>query len=462
MLRFLRTKATGFFVKAIFGMIIVVFIFWGIGTFREPERKVAEIGRYKIRETEYYEEYKRLLDSYKALLKERLDEETLKGLNLKEKAIQSLIERYLILTLSERLGIEVSDAEYAEYLESIDAFKKDGKFDKKKFVEVLKKNNIDAKEFEIRQRMSMKVAKTSEILKDLMVVIDEKEIWEEYKRQNGMVRLKYAVFSPSDFEDKIEISEKELEELYEKEKNLHFSEPRYKLRYIVIDQESTLRDDKAYMELIETKDLESFAKRHNLNLNLVEYASESELKRLITDINDFSWLKDLRKDDFSLPIRAKEKSYIFQLIGLKKGEPLEKSLVLKRIKERVTSDKAKEIAKRKAEEALSSGRIRFENLTPFLKRNSSEIPKIGVIPEEHRSLFLLDSKNPIYKTPLEISGKIYVFAFDSERLPDPKMWEKEKKEFRVLVLLKKREEVLSEFLDSMKKKEKIKIYTSEL
>lgn len=462
MLRFLRTKATSFFIKALFGMIIVVFVFWGIGTFRAREKVVAEIGKYRIYHSEYYEEYRRLLEFYRNLLKEKFDDETLKNLKIKEKAMENILDRYLLLLIADKIGVDVSDTEYTEYIEGIEAFKKEGRFDKKRFLEVLKRNNIDPKDFERKERISLRIAKLSEILKDLSVSLNENDVWEEYKRENGMVRFKYSVFSPEDFKEKIRIDERELENRYEKEKEIHVSETVYQLKYIIIDEKGPIRDDKAYMELIKTKNLESFAKAHGLEVYNSGFVSETDFRQRFKDVGDFTWLKDLRKGDISLPVRVGTKSYIFQLVEYKKGEPLEKAYVLRKIKEKMALEKAKELAKSKANEALEKGNPTFEKLTDLVKRNSTNIPNIGTIPEEDRILFYLDGKNPIYKKPVEISGRFYIFSFDSEKLPEKEVWEKRKKEYQNYVLLKKREEAVKDLINSFKEREKVRVYSHEL
>jgi parvulin-like peptidyl-prolyl isomerase len=462
MLRFLRKRATSLLVKGLFFMIIVVFVFWGIGTFRGREKVVAEIGKYRVYQSQYYEEQKRLVDFYRNLLKERFDEEALKDLKIKEKAIENVVDRYLLLLISEKLGIDVSEKEYAEHLESIEAFKKDGRFDKKRFLDVLKRSNIDPKEFEIRERIALRTNKSKEILGDLLVSIDENEIWEEYKRENGMVRLKYVVFSPEDLKSKVHISEKELEARYEKEKDFYVSEPIYRLKYILIDEKAGLKDDKAYMELIKSRDMESFAKSHGLYIYDSGPLSEREFKEKFKEIKDLSWLKDLRIGDISLPVREGSKSYIFQLTDYKKGEPLKKEVAIARIKEKLALEKARELARAKANEVLEGGNARFEKKTDFLSRNSTGIPNIGEIPEPDRTIFQLNEKNPIYRKPVEIGGKFYIFSFDSEKNPEKEVWEKRKNEYRIYFYLKKREEALKNLLRSMREKVKVKIYWEQL
>ncbi len=462
MLRFLRTKATSFFIKALFGMIIVVFVFWGIGTFRVSEKVVAEVGKYRIYYPEYYEEVKRVIELERSILKHKFDEEASKDLKIKEKAIENLIDRYLLLILSEKMGIDVSETEYMEHLNRIEAFKKDGRFDKKKFLEVLKRENVDPKDFERKERTALRIVKSSEIFKDLAVSFGEEDAWEEYKRENGMVRFRYSVFSPDDYREKVKVSEKEIEERYEKEKGTYVSEAVYRLKYVVIEDKGPIREDRAYMELIKSRDLHTFAKTYGLSVYDSGFLPESQLKQRLKEVKDFSWLTDLRVGDISLPVRVQNGYYIFQLVDYRQGQPLEKELVKKKLKERIILEKAKKMAKEKASQALSESDSKFQKVTDFVQRNSTSIPGIGQIPDEDRGLFQLDKKNPVYKKPVEISGKFYVFSFDSEKIPEREVWEKRKTEYVINAFTKKREEALKRLLTSLKGKEKIKIHWQEL
>ncbi len=54
-------------------LIIVVRFVSGVGSFRESERTVAEVGPYKI-STDYQEEYNRILKMYRTIYRENLTE----------------------------------------------------------------------------------------------------------------------------------------------------------------------------------------------------------------------------------------------------------------------------------------------------------------------------------------------------------------------------------------------------
>ena len=140
MLKFMRKYATGYLVKAMFGLIIIVFVFWGVGSFRERDRIVAEVGPYKVSIMEYQEEYNRTMNMYRMIYKDRLDENMLRELKVKEKAMNDIVDKYILLIKAGELGISVSNSELREHLESIEMFKRDGKFSEMAYKEILKRN----------------------------------------------------------------------------------------------------------------------------------------------------------------------------------------------------------------------------------------------------------------------------------------------------------------------------------
>jgi len=164
MLRFMRKYATGYMIKGIFGLIIIVFIFWGVGGMHAGEKTVAEVGPHKITRMEYEEAYSRLVNMYRNIFKDKFDENTQKTLKLREAAMNDIVDRYLLLQKAKELGMTVSDQEYRERLDGVEAFKKDGKFNKKQFLEVLKLNNIEPGKFEQSEKMSMLSGKVMSLI----------------------------------------------------------------------------------------------------------------------------------------------------------------------------------------------------------------------------------------------------------------------------------------------------------
>jgi len=462
MLKFMRKYATSYMIKAMFGLIIIVFIFWGVGSFRGGERLVAQVGHYKVYYPEYHETYNRLLNFYRALYRDALDEKVLQSLKLKEKAMDEIVYRYLLFKKAQELGITVSDDDFFNHLTSIDIFKREGKFDKKVYVEVLKKNGIDPKRFEESERMSLTITKITRIINDTGGFLTDSDIWDSFIRERGMVKLGFVKCDPEDFTKQVSIDEKEVLSIYEKEKATHKGEDQYHIRYISIDKRSQLKDDQVYLDLLKVKDVAAYGKEKGLPVIDLGMMKESDIVKRFKHVRIDEWLKELKKGDISLPQRTDAQSLIFQLVHVEPGKPFEKNMVLQKIRNRLASEKAKTLAKAKAEEIIQSKNFTKSQETSFISRGVPMIPAVGPISQEHSGVLRLTQNHPLYEKPVEINGVFYVFYFKDEKRPDIKVWEKEKDIYKKLLITKKREEFYRGFLEDLKSKEKITIHWENL
>jgi len=462
MLRFMRKYATGWLVKGLFGVIIIVFIFWGVGSFSEREKVVAKVGSHKIFYEEYQEAYNNVFNTYRQLYKDKFDENLMKELKIKEKVMDDIINKHILLLKAADLGVKVSDAEFNGFIGSIDAFKSDGKFNQNLYLNILKRSNIDAKKFEESEKTALAITKVSNIIGDNGYIMDETDIWVSYVKEKGEVNLSFVQFDPSDYKNKVNVDEKELQALYEKEKGAYRGENLYRLKYVVIDDKSPVKDDVAYMDLLKLNDIDAYGKRNGLEVIDTGTIKESELLNKFKGVKIEEWVKGLKKGDVSLPARDNSKSYIFKLIDMESGKPFDKAIILKDIKEKIILEKAKMYAKANAEEAISKKNFSSKNETGFVKRNISDIPKIGLLPKENIDILALSKDNATYGKPVEISGKYYIFSFKDEKKPEKEEWEKNKKDYANYIIVKKKAEYFKHFMDDLKKKEKIEIYWKEL
>jgi hypothetical protein len=170
-------------------------------------------------------------------------------------------------------------------------------------------------------------------------------------------------------------------------------------------------------------------------------------------------LRDMKKaGEISRVVRSPEgKSYIFQLVDMTEGKDLDKALALAKIKDKLTGEKAKAMAKLAAEGAIKDRSLGAKNETGFITRNASSIAGLGEIPQTSRGILSLSQTKTIYENPLEISGKYYVFSFKDEQLPDKEEWAKEKESYTKYFVGKNREEFFNAFMTEMKTKIKVNI-----
>jgi peptidyl-prolyl cis-trans isomerase D len=223
------------------GIITVAFVFTFGFKQGGIENTVAQVGSYKISTLEYHELYNKTVEQYRALYRDKFDDEMKRQLKLEDKVIDALVDRYLMLTQAENMGIRVTDKEYSEYLSSIGAFNRDGKFDRDIFLEFLRRNNMDPKSFEQRQKAEMVIGKLMTIVSDHSAQVDENAAYQSYLKERGQIKLSVAVFDPAEFKNKVSVEEKDLNELYEREKAAYKSENTYHLKYMLIGEGSEVK-----------------------------------------------------------------------------------------------------------------------------------------------------------------------------------------------------------------------------
>jgi len=139
-----------------FLMIIVTFIFWGVGTNNaSPVQIVAEVGPYTIDSQSYWRNYERMRDLYRNIFQGRLTEEMQKSLDLKNRTLEEMISQKILLIAAKENGIKVSDKELQEAIMSDPNFMRDGRFDRDFYLNTLRLNRSTAAQYEQLRREDM-------------------------------------------------------------------------------------------------------------------------------------------------------------------------------------------------------------------------------------------------------------------------------------------------------------------
>ena len=132
-----------FFLKLLVGIIILPFVFWGMGdVFRGGNQNViATIGSKKISTQEFMNYLNRL----------NLNEEEMKNLpktDLIEKILSEYIGRKVMALEIEKLGITVSDNSLRDIIKNDELFFKDNKFSRTEYEKFLLESSVAAPAFE--------------------------------------------------------------------------------------------------------------------------------------------------------------------------------------------------------------------------------------------------------------------------------------------------------------------------
>ncbi|MGB5158951.1 SurA N-terminal domain-containing protein [Desulfobacterium sp. N47] len=237
MLDFMRKNAGSWMIKAILGIIVVVFVFWGVGSFRSNRaNRVAKVNGEVITVREYQEAYNNLVEQIRAKLGTNYNEETLKAFNFKKKALDDLIVKKLLVQEAKKLKFRVTDDELVKLIGSIKAFQVDGVFNKKEYERVLSRNHTVPDEFEATVRESLIMERLISFITSSVKVSDN-EALEWFNWKGASVNVDYVFFTPDKYNG-INPSQKELNEYFDKNKESYRTEKKVKVAYLLFSPDS--------------------------------------------------------------------------------------------------------------------------------------------------------------------------------------------------------------------------------
>ncbi len=231
MLRLMREQASSWLIKVLLGAIVVVFIFWGVGSFRSQRGgRIALVNGDQITLDEYREAYNNLLEQYRQRFGNNLNEEMLKTLQLKRQALNQLIDNKLLVQEARRLHFRVSDKMLAEAIMNIGAFQSAGVFDRRLYENLLNRLRMTPEEFENAQREAMLIEKLRTLITGSIKVSDQ-EAREWFNWSNALVNIDFVLFDPDSY-SAVDPTSEEIKAYFENHKANYKTDTMVKARYL--------------------------------------------------------------------------------------------------------------------------------------------------------------------------------------------------------------------------------------
>ncbi len=200
-----------FFLKLLVGIIILPFVFWGMGdVFRGGNQNViATIDSKKI-STQEFMNYLNLLN---------LDKNEIKRLNnsdLMEKILSDYIGRKVMTFEIEKSGILVNDNSLRNIIKNDKLFFKDNKFSRTEYEKFLLKSNVTAPSFE---QNIVEQESRRQFLSFLSggITIPFELVEKEFKKENQTKTIKYIDLNK--YYLKTKPTNEEIKKLYDRNKN---------------------------------------------------------------------------------------------------------------------------------------------------------------------------------------------------------------------------------------------------
>src|SRR5579872_5402795 len=161
-------------------------------------------------------------------------QQVLQSINVRQMALEQLIDQTLINREASRLGLRISDSELARAIGSQTAFQVDGRFNLQKYDEILQQNDLEPAAFESQTRVRI-LADTMRQMITQAVQVSQAEVRNEFNRFGEKLSLAYIEFPYTDFTAQVKPTDSQLNKYYNDNRE-QFREPeRIKMEFIRYD-----------------------------------------------------------------------------------------------------------------------------------------------------------------------------------------------------------------------------------
>ena len=257
-LRNQKTKKNIFIVLAV--VVVISFVISGVLINQDDEKtsgSLGLIGKKPVTVQQYLNSYRAVERQASFQFGDKLSEMRSR-INFRGEAW----DRLLLLDYAHKQNIRVTDAEVVQWLSTQPAFQSKGKFDDQLYsLYIERAMRSTPRDFEEQIRQMLTIAKVQETVKSGSVLSDDK-LKELYMTEKAEKDLIYAILPWESFADKVTVTDKEIEQLYEivkgqlttpdkPEQPLNLEESQAELKKMIAKQSAT---ELAVKKLSELKD----------------------------------------------------------------------------------------------------------------------------------------------------------------------------------------------------------------
>ena len=289
MLSTIRKSTGSWLIKFILGIIVIVFVFWGVGSFRSQRLNVlTKVNGEDILMESYRLAHANMLDNYKQMFGGQIPEGFLDRIDIKQQVLNGLINETLIRQAASEMGILVSDIEVQNIILEIPAFKYNGAFDQRLYERSLRGARLTPAVFEAQVRQRLLTDKLKALLGSGLAVT-EAEARDHYIFENEEVNLSYVLINASECETEVNATKQDLTLWYESHSENYMTEPQIKLRYLAL-KESDI-DDANVTDL----EIEAYYKDHRNEYEVKERRRARHILLKISEGADEDSVEEIQK-----------------------------------------------------------------------------------------------------------------------------------------------------------------------
>jgi peptidyl-prolyl cis-trans isomerase D len=239
----MRKYAQSWGIKIIFGLIIIVFVFWGVGSFRGDKASVlAIVDGDPVLIKDYEKAYQENLRLVKNKNPNITDKDLQDG-GFRQQVFSNMVTTRLLEKQAAKLGISVGADELRAEIAKIPAFLDESKkFDVKRYENILSANGVTPGEFEADFRQNLLMEKLASFISLPATVTDaEARTIFDFMREQAVIR--YIPFKTEDFAKDVSPTDAQIASYYEAKKDEFATPAQVKIDYVEFTPKALAKPD---------------------------------------------------------------------------------------------------------------------------------------------------------------------------------------------------------------------------
>jgi peptidyl-prolyl cis-trans isomerase D len=228
----MRKHATSWLIKVFLFAIVIVFIFWGGYSYTERRAsRVAAVNDSYIGIQEYRNAYNNLLDQMRRQFGNQFSSDILETLNLKEQALNQVINRRLLLEQARWMKLDISQEELQRAIRSYPAFQTNGEFDPQRYYQTLRFLRLTPQDFEANQYEDLLMNKVQSFITRGAKVLHT-EVLSYFHHTQDKINLAYVEIDPKKLTEKVELDEEAIKSYFDQNRETYRIGSRRSIIYV--------------------------------------------------------------------------------------------------------------------------------------------------------------------------------------------------------------------------------------
>jgi peptidyl-prolyl cis-trans isomerase D len=237
MLQSIRDSLTGWVVWFIVGLIAIPFAFVGIESFRMGSRDpvLVEVGGVEITQAQFRAGYDQRYQQLQAMLGENFRADLFNTPSFRASVLEDMTQETVMLQYAEKGGYRGTPAAVLDYLRSIPAFQRDGRFSAEAYREVLARQGLTPERFERQLLDGLALDQMRQAVLESAFVPDAL-VQQAYRLQAQQRSLSYLTVPASRFADAVAPSDEDVLAHFEATRAAYQAPERLKLQFVTLDR----------------------------------------------------------------------------------------------------------------------------------------------------------------------------------------------------------------------------------